>query len=76
MYNLAFEKIAKSNNTIAIQNVVTDLVAKGKQFKKFNFDKTAVNLLNRMVELQKINEVAKRAKHIDIIRIGMTQLVN
>ena len=76
LYNLAFEKIAKSNNTIAIQNVVTDLVAKGKQFKKFNFDKTAVNLLNRMVELQKINEVAKRAKHIDIIRIGMTQLVN
>ena len=76
LYNLAFEKIAKSNNTKAIQNVVTDLVAKGKQFKQFNFDKTAVNLLARMVELQKSNEVADRNKHIAIIRTGMTQLVN
>lgn len=76
LYNLAFEKIGKSNNTKAIQNVVTDLVAKGKKFKKFNFDKTAVNLLARMVELQKTNEVANRIKHIAIIRTGMTQLVN
>ena len=76
LYNLAFEKIAKSNNTKAIQNLVTDLVAKGKQFKKFNFDKTAVNLLTRMVELQKKNEVKGRNKHIAIIRTGMTQLVN
>jgi len=76
LYNLAFEKIAKSNNTNAIQNVVTDLVAKGKQYKQFNFDKTAVNLLARMVELQKTNQVANRSKHIAIIRIGMTQLVN
>jgi len=76
LYNLAFEKIAKSNNIKAIQNLVTDLVAKGKQFKKFNFDKTAVNLLTRMVELQKKNEVKGRNKHIAIIRTGMTQLVN
>ncbi|MFT4576568.1 MAG: aminopeptidase N [Polaribacter sp.] len=76
LYNLAFEKIAKSNNTIAIQNLVTDLVAKGKEFKKFNFDKTAVSLLTKMVEYQKTNEVAGRNKHIAIIRTGMTQLVN
>ncbi len=76
LYNLAFEKIAKSNNTNAIQNVVTDLVVKGKKFKKFNFDKTAVNLLARMVELQKTNQVANRNRHIAIIRIGMTQLVD
>ena len=76
LYNLAFEKIAKSNNAKAIQNVVTDLVAKGKQFKKFNFDKTAVNLLTRMVEYQKTNEVKDRNKHIAIIRTGMAQLVN
>lgn len=76
LYNLAFEKIAKSNNTKAIQNVVTDLVVKGKQFRKFDFDKTAVRLLTKMVELQKTNEVANRSRHIDIIRTGMTQLVN
>jgi aminopeptidase N len=76
LYNSAFEKIAKSNNARAIQNVVTDLVAKGKQYKQFDFDKTAVNLLMKMVELQKINEVADRNKHIEIIRTGMIQLAN
>ena len=76
LYNVAFDKIAKSNNTKAIQNVVNDLVAKGKQFKQFNFDKTALSLLRKMVELQKNNEVANRNKHVAIIRIGMTELVN
>lgn len=76
LYNLAFEKIAKSSNTKAIQNVVNDIVAKGKQYKQFNFDKTAVNLLQKMVELQKVNEVNNRNKHIAIIRTGMSQLVN
>ena len=76
LYNLAFEKIAKSNNSKAIQNVVNDLVIKGKQYKQFNFDKTAINLLRKMVELQKTNEVQNRNTHIAIIRTGMTQLVN
>ena len=76
LYNQAFEKISKSNNTKAIQNVVNDLVSKGKQYKQFNFDKTAVDLLRKMVEFQKNNEVANRNEHIKIIRLGMTQLVN
>ena len=76
LYNQAFEKISKSNNTNAIQNVVNDLVSKGKQYKQFNFDKTAVDLLRKMVEFQKNNEVANRNEHIKIIRLGMTQLVN
>jgi aminopeptidase N len=75
LYNRAFEKISKSNNTKAIQNLVNDLVAKGKQFRKFNFDKTAVNLLGQMVNFQKTSEVPNRLKHIQIIRTGMTQLI-
>ena len=76
LYNLAFEKIAKSNDTDAIQNVVADIVAKGKEFQKFNFDKTAVRLLTKMVEFQRVGEVPKRDRHIGIIRTAMTELIN
>jgi aminopeptidase N len=76
LYKKAYEKIAKSNNTKAIQNLVDDLIAKGIQFKKFNFDKTAINLLQQMVNFQKEAEVSNRNKHIQIIRTGLAQLVN
>ena len=76
LYKRAYEKIAKSNNTKAIQNLVDDIIAKGIQFKQFNFDKTAVNLLQQMVNFQRDSEVANRNKHIQIIRMGLTQLVN
>lgn len=76
LYKRAYEKIAKSNNSAAIQNLVDDLVAKGIQFKQFNFDKTAINLLQQMVEFQKESGVSNRNKHIQIIRTGLTQLVN
>ena len=75
LYKRAYEKIAKSNNTNAIQNLVNDIIAKGIQFKQFNFDKTAVNLLQQMVNFQKESEVSNRNKHIQIIRTGMTQLI-
>ena len=75
LYKRAYEKIAKSNNTNAIQNLVDDIIAKGIQFKQFNFDKTAINLLQQMVNFQKDSEVSNRNKHIQIIRTGMTQLV-
>ncbi|MDG1527714.1 MAG: M1 family metallopeptidase [Polaribacter sp.] len=76
LYKRAFEKIAKSNNAKAIQNLVDDLIDKGIQFKQFNFDKTAVNLLQQMVNFQKNSGVSNRNKHIQIIRTGLTQLVN
>ena len=76
LYKRAFEKIAKSNNAKAIQNLVDDLIDKGIQFKQFNFDKTAVNLLQQMVNFQKNSGVSNRNKHIQIIRTGLTQFVN
>ena len=76
LYKVAFEKIAKSNNAKAIQNLVDDLIDKGIQFRKFDFDKTAINLLQQMVNFQKNSQVVNRNKHIRIIRTGMTQLLN
>ena len=76
LYNRAFEKIAKSNNTKAIENLVNDIVVKGNQYKKFNFDKTAVNLLGAMVDFQRKSEASNRVKHIELIRKGMTKILN
>jgi len=76
LYNKAYEKIAKSNSTQAIQNLIEDMVVKGKQFKQFNFDKTAINLMRQMVQFQKESKVSNRLKHIEIIRTGMAQLIN
>ncbi len=76
LYKSAYEKIAKSNNTQAIQNLVDDIIAKGILFKQFNFDKTAINLLQQMVDFQKDSGASNRNKHIQIIRTGLTQLVN
>lgn len=76
LYNKAYEKISKSNNTEAIQNLVDDMVAKGVQFKKFNFDKIAINLMRQMVDFQKKSGVSNRNKHIEIIRTGMSRLLN
>lgn len=76
LYKRAYDKIAKSNNTKAIENLVDDIVAKGIQFKQFNFDKTAINLLLQMVAIQKESGVANRNKHIQIIRTGVAKLVN
>ncbi|WKD86685.1 Aminopeptidase N [Polaribacter huanghezhanensis] len=76
LYKRAYDKISKSNSTKAIQNLVDDIVAKGIQFKQFNFDKTAINLLQQMVETQKNSGVSNRNKHILIIRTGLAKLVN
>ncbi|NVK52101.1 MAG: M1 family metallopeptidase [Flavobacteriaceae bacterium] len=76
IYNKAFEKIAASNNTLAIQNLIDDIVAKGKQYKQYNFDKTAINLMRQMIQLQKKSAVAKKENHIQMIRLGMTKLLN
>ena len=75
LYTRAYNKIAKSNNSEAIQNLIDDLVAKGKQYKQFNFDKTAINLMRQMVAFQKEVNHAGKTKHIAIIRTGMAQLI-
>jgi len=75
LYKRAYEKISKSNNTQAIKNLVEDMVVKGTQFKQYNFDKTAINLMRQMVQFQKEGTANQKRKHIEIIRTGMAQLI-
>lgn len=74
IYKKAYEQIATSDNTEAIQNLVKDVVAKGNQYKQFNFDQVGINLLRQMVQKQKTADKPNRIKNIEIIRTGIAQL--
>ena len=75
IYQKAFKQISESNNTLAIQNVVEDMVVKGKQYKGFNFDKVMINYMRTMVEDQKKANKPNRERNIEIIRTGMAKLL-
>ena len=75
IYQKAYEEIATSNNTEAIQNLVSDMIAKGVQFRQFNFDKVAINLLRQMVQKQKTANKSNKTKNIEVIKTGIAKLV-
>ena len=75
IYKKAFDLIAKTENTEAIINITEDIVEKGKQFKGFNFDKVAINLMRNMVQEQEKTEHKNREKNIAIIKTAMAKLL-
>lgn len=74
IYRKAYEQIATSDNTEAIENLVKDVVAKGNQYKQYNFDKVGINLLRQMVQKQKAANKPNKTKNIEVIRTGIAQL--
>ena len=76
LYQKAFKMIIESDNSKAIENLTTDLVAKGKQYKQYNFDKLAINLMRQMVQAQEAKNHPHKAKNIEIIKTGMAKLIN
>ena len=75
IYKNAYEQIAVSNNTEAIQNLVKDIVAKGKQYKQYNFDQIGISLLRQLVQKQKTANLSNKYKNIKIIREGIAELI-
>ena len=75
IYKNAYEQIAVSNNTEAIQNLVKDIVAKGKQYKQYNFDQIGISLLRQLVQKQKTANLSNKYKNIEIIREGIARLI-
>jgi aminopeptidase N len=75
IYKNAYEQIALSNNTEAIQNLVKDIVAKGKQYKQYNFDQIGISLLRQLVQKQKTANLSNKYKNIEIIREGIAKLI-
>jgi aminopeptidase N len=75
LYQKAFDLIAVSNNTEAIQNLVDDMVLKGKQYTGFNFDKVMINLMRKMIDQQKKESKSNYLNNIDIIKTAMSKLL-
>lgn len=75
LYSEAFKWIAESDNEEAIQNITNDFVRLGKQYKKYNFDKMAVNMLNQLVATQQ-NSTNRNKKDLTVIlKTGIAELI-
>ena len=75
MYGEAFKWISESDNKEAIENITNDFVKLGLQYKKYNFDKMAVNMLNQMVQRQLISSNKNKDELIIILKTGIAQLI-
>lgn len=75
LYGEAFKWIAESDNEEAISNITTDFVKLGQQYKKFNFDKMAVNMLNQLVIAQQQSTNTNKDELIIIIKTGIAELI-
>lgn len=75
LYKKAYDKIAISNNTEAIKNLADDIVAKGIQYKQYNFDKVGINLLRQIVQKQKNVSATNKIRNIEVVKIAMAKLL-
>ncbi|MDP4703574.1 MAG: HEAT repeat domain-containing protein, partial [Polaribacter sp.] len=75
LFQKAFKQITESNNTEAIQNVVDDMVVKGKKYQQFSFDKVVINLMRTMIQEQQRLSMSNSEKNITIIKAAMAKLL-
>ena len=75
LYNQAFKWIAESDNKEAISNLTNDFVKLGNQYKKYNFDKMAINMLNQMVQIQLISSNKNKDELMLILKTGIANLM-
>ncbi|AMC10085.1 peptidase M1 [Lutibacter profundi] len=75
LYSEAFKWISESDNKEAIINLTNDFVKLGKLYKKFNFDKMAINMLNQLVYTQQQSSNENKEELILILKTGMAKLI-
>jgi aminopeptidase N len=75
LYEKAFSRISKSNNMQAIQNLVEDMVVKGNQYKKFSFDKVAINLMRTIIKAQEKSTNSNKERNVAIVKEAMMGLL-
>ena len=64
-----------TDNKEAIENVTNSFVKLGLQYKKYNFDKMAINMLNQMVQKQLISSNENKDELILLLKTGMAKLI-
>jgi aminopeptidase N len=75
LYSQAFKWIAESDNKEAITNLTNDFVKLGEQYKKYNFDKMAVNMLNQLVQIQRNSTNSNKDELILVLKTGLANLI-
>ncbi|WP_456379032.1 M1 family metallopeptidase [Lutibacter sp.] len=75
LYSEAFKWISESDNKEAINNLTNNFVELGLQYKKYNFDKMAVNMLNQLVYAQQQSANSNKEELILILKTGMAKLI-
>ena len=74
-YGEAFRWIAESDNKEAITYLTNDFVKLGNQYKKYEFDKVAINLLNQIIYAQQTSTNNNKDELILILRTGLAKLI-
>jgi aminopeptidase N len=59
----------------AIQNLVEDMVVKGNQYKKFSFDKVAINLMRTIIKTQQKSTNSNKERNVAIVKEAMMGLL-
>lgn len=75
LYEQAFKWIVESDNKEAISNLTDSFVKLGLKYKRFNFDKMAVNMLNQAVKAQQQSDNSNKDELILILKTGMAKLI-
>ena len=75
LYGGAFKWIAESDSKEAISNLTDSFVKLGNQYKKYNFDKMAVNMLNQMVQMQLLSSNKNKDELMLILKTGISKLI-
>jgi aminopeptidase N len=74
-YGEAFKWISESDNVEAITNLTNDFVKLGLRYKKYNFDKMGVNVLNQLVQAQQQSQNSNKNELILILKTGIAKLI-
>jgi aminopeptidase N len=74
-YTEAFKWIAESDDITAIENLVNDFVEKGIDYKQYNFDKMAVNMLNQIIYMQQQSANSNKNEIVLMIKKGLAKLI-
>jgi aminopeptidase N len=70
-----YQWIANSNNEKALSNLTKDFVSKGKRYKKYGVDMMVMGLLQQVIQLQKKSNNPNKDAIIQIVKKGMSELV-
>jgi len=71
----AFVWIAGSNNEEAYQNLVSDMVSKGKRYKKYGVDKISIKMMNQMLKIQESTSNKNKEILVLIVKKGLSELI-